>query len=167
MQCPDCRYDNIKGAEICANCGRDLAGLDLPDSAPGADFIQEPLSVLPRRQAFKVGLIDPVGLAVRYMQHHNTDCVLVTNGSELLGIITLWDVLHKVVGRGDDLNAIACEQIMTPDPVTLREDDNIAVAINIMSVRGFRHIPTVAGDRSVTGIVSISDVFHHISPHLV
>jgi len=30
MPCPDCNHDNIQGAEICANCGRDLQGLDIP-----------------------------------------------------------------------------------------------------------------------------------------
>ena len=50
---------------------------------------------------------------------------------------------------------------MTADPVVLRPDDSIAVAINKMAVGGFRHIPLVV-DGQATGIVSARDVFKHI-----
>jgi CBS domain-containing protein len=168
MRCPSCKHDNIEGVEVCANCGRDLAGLDIPGAEldPGVAFVVEPLSSLPQRPPHKVTTTDPVGLAVRYMQHENADCVLVMAGNELAGILTLWDILHKVAGPSTDLNALTCGQIMTADPVFLREDDTVAVAINKMSVGGFRHIPLLEGDTPAT-VVSIGDVFHHISPHLV
>jgi CBS domain-containing protein len=167
MRCPDCKHDNIEGAEICANCGRDLAGLDIPGVMldPEAAFVMEPLSSLPRKPPREVQVTDPVGLAIRYMQHEGADCVLVMEGNQLAGIITLWDVLHKVAGPGRDLNAISCRQVMTADPVFLREDDTIAVAINKMSVGGFRHIPLLEGDRPVS-VISIADVFQRVSPHL-
>ena len=50
---------------------------------------------------------------------------------------------------------------MTADPVVLRPDDSIAVAINKMAVGGFRHIPLVVDGRAI-GIVSARDVFRHI-----
>ena len=51
--------------------------------------------------------------------------------------------------------------LMTADPVVLRPDDSIAVAINKMAVGGFRHIPLVV-DGQATGIVCARDVFNHI-----
>jgi CBS domain-containing protein len=167
MRCPDCMHDNIEGAEICANCGRDLAGLDIPGVMldPEAAFVMEPLSSLPQKPPREVQVTDPVGLAIRYMQHEGADCVLVMDGNQLAGILTLWDVLHKVAGPGRDLNALTCGQVMTADPVFLREDDTIAVAINKMSVGGFRHIPLLEGDRPVS-VVSIADVFQRVAPQL-
>jgi CBS domain-containing protein len=50
---------------------------------------------------------------------------------------------------------------MTADPVVLREDDSIAVAIHKMAVGGFRHIP-LTREGHPTGIVSARDVFGHI-----
>jgi len=168
MRCPDCKHDNIEGVEICANCGGDLAGLAGRDavSRPGIEFLQEALSSLPQRAPYQVSVTDPVGLAVRFMQHQHADCVLVMDGGQLAGIITLWDVLHKVAGAKQDLNAVSCGQIMTADPVFLREDDNVAVAINKMSVGGFRHIPLLEGGSPVS-VVSINEVFQHISPNLL
>ena len=54
---------------------------------------------------------------------------------------------------------------MTPDPVVLRHDDTIAVAINKMAVGGFRHIPIVEDGRP-TGVVTARDVFHHLAESL-
>lgn len=168
MVCPECRYDNIEGVDYCANCGHDLAGMDqanAPLGTSGPDFVREPLSEIPARPPVKVSGADPLALAVRMMQHTDTDCVLVMDGSQLAGIITPWDILHKVAGQDDDLNAVSCAQIMTADPVFLREDDDVAVAINKMSLGGFRHIPLLQGDQPVA-VVTIGELFKHIGPHL-
>ncbi len=168
MICPECRHDNIEGVDFCANCGTDLYGLDQADS-PGADrgfeFIRQRLSDVPAKAPVKVATGDPVGLAVRMMQHTDTNCVLVMNGTQLAGIITPWDVLHKVAGPTEDLNAVTCGEVMTADPVFLRDEDDIAVALNKMSIGGFRHIPLLQRGQP-TAVVSINDLFQHIAPHL-
>jgi CBS domain-containing protein len=50
---------------------------------------------------------------------------------------------------------------MTADPVVLRPDDSVAVAIHKMAVGGFRHIPLVTEGRAA-GIVSARDLFKYI-----
>jgi len=57
---------------------------------------------------------------------------------------------------------MAVKEIMSPDPVMLREGDTLAVAMHKMSVGGFRHIPFVSGD-GTTLLVSIEDVFRHVA----
>jgi CBS domain-containing protein len=166
--CPECKTDNIQGADTCANCGQDLYNLGRGVSGKatrGPEFISERLSEIPAQSPVRVATGDPVALAVRLMQNSDTDCVLVMDGSHLAGIITPWDILHKVAGPAEDLNAVTCGQIMTADPVFLRDDDDIAVAINKMSIGGFRHIPLLQGG-TPTAVVSIRDVFRRISPHL-
>ncbi len=133
--------------------------------AGAPDFICERLAELPAQSPVRVAVSDPVGLAVRLMQNSDTDCVLVMDGATLAGIITPWDILHKVAGPREDLNAVTCAQVMTADPVFLRDDDDIAVAINKMSIGGFRHIPLLQGG-TPTAVVSIKDVFTHLAPHL-
>ena len=167
MICPSCHTDNIAGEDICRNCGMDLRDLDTSDSlghrAP--EFISTRLAELPGKAPATLNATDPVGLAVRLMQSEDTSCVLVMAKAELAGIITSWDVLHKVAGPNEDLNAVTCGQIMTADPVVLREDDTIAVAINKMSHGGFRHIPLV--EKGVpTRIFSTAEVFRYLAPFL-
>ncbi|MCH7809875.1 MAG: CBS domain-containing protein, partial [Chloroflexi bacterium] len=90
-------------------------------------------------------------------------CVLVRDeGGDIVGILTERDILLKAAGAKQDLMAMAVRDIMSPDPVMLREGDSLAVAMHKMSVGGFRHIPFVAGD-GTTLLVSIQDVFHHVA----
>ncbi len=162
MICPECKTDNIPGVDQCQNCGHDLMRNPLPH-AP--EFIAHRLAEIPAHAPVRVETTDPVGLAVRFMQKGDADCVLVMSGTQLAGIITPWDILHKVAGPNEDLNAVTCGQIMTADPVFLRDDDDIAVAINKMSIGGFRHIPLLQGG-TPAAVVTIRDLFRYIAPHL-
>src|SRR6266571_2727396 len=138
MDCPACGTHNILGAEICVHCGSDISNI-IP-STPPPDFVKEPLSKLVGREPAWVGPTDPVSLAVSQMQRQNSDCVLVMEEDELVGIITAFDVLHKVAGPKEDLNAVTCGQIMTKDPVCLHAEDSLAEALNKMASGEFRHI---------------------------
>jgi CBS domain-containing protein len=167
MICPDCRSENIEGTDVCAVCGADLAQLKLPraETALEEQLVRGRLRDIAAVEALSVGPRDPVFLAVHFMRTHNAECVLVRDENEkIVGILTERDILMKAAGAKRDLMAMAVKDIMTPDPVILREDDTIAVAIHKMSIGGFRHIPFVDHDR--TFMVSIQDVFHHVAPYI-
>jgi CBS domain-containing protein len=81
-------------------------------------------------------------------------------------VITGWDILHKVAGPTEDLNAVTCRQVMTADPICLHDNDTVALALNVMASGGFRHVP-VLRDEKPAAVVNIEDLFRHLSPHLV
>ena len=165
MRCPSCHHDNIEGADECSYCGAALYGLRI-NAYEGPDFIHRPLSDMRKRAIHSVGVNDPVALAVRTMQREDVNCVFVTDGEEIAGIITGWDILQKVAGPNEDLVAVTCDKIMTAKPYMLNEDDSVALALNAMATGGFRHLP-VADEGKPTGIITSSDLFRYISPHLV
>lgn len=170
MICPSCHHDNIEGADECANCGASLYGLDLPGQPQGSqspDFIHQPIARVSYREPVKVGLRDPVSLAVREMRRTDTNSVLVMEGDRVEGIITGWDIVQKVAGPTEDLTAVTCSQIMTAQPTVLHQEDTVAVALNLMAAGGFRHVPIVAADGTPLGVVVSSDLFRHVSPQLV
>jgi signal-transduction protein with cAMP-binding, CBS, and nucleotidyltransferase domain len=161
MLCPVCRYDNFEGEDSCANCGADLSTADVPQ--PLADYhdtilgehlvalgVGEPLIVEP-------GL--PVAEAIRMMQASGVDCLLVCDEGRLVGIFTDRDAVVKVAGK--KLDAFDVRDFMTPDPVVLRSEDTLAVAIHKMAMGGFRHIPIVEDERPL-GVVAAADVFRRI-----
>jgi CBS domain-containing protein len=169
MICPACHTANIEGADVCSNCGQALYGLDLPDAPQGSqspDFIQQSLASLPKREPAKVGISDPVYLAVRMMQTQETGCVLVMDGQRLAGIITGWDILNKVADPTKDLNAVTCGQVMTADPASLHDEDSVALTLNLMASGGFRHIPILRAGQPA-GVIDVIAIFRHLSPHLV
>lgn len=164
MICPDCKADNIPGADVCESCGHDLHHADPPASWDPVleHLLNDHLGEIGSEQTMDVAPGDPVAYAVHVMQEHETGCVLVEEDDKLVGILTERDVLFKAAGTKVDLNAVAVRTMMTPDPVILREEDTLAVALHKMCIGGFRHIPLVAKGRA-TRVISIQDVFHHIS----
>ena len=165
MKCPSCHSENIEGADECSHCGTPLYGLDTAEYK-GPDFIRRPLSEMRKRPIHTVKINDPVSLAVHTMQREDVNYVFVKDGDRIAGILTSWDILYKVAGPNEDLLAVTCDKIMTPDPYILDDDDTIAVALNAMATGSFRHLP-LAENGTPTGLITANDVFRYISPHLV
>ena len=169
MRCPACGYDNLIGSDVCDNCGADLAGRDVPEAPTSfrGPLLGEHLDEL--MQELNVGEPDvldasaDVDAAVQVMHAKGSDCVLVVDAGRLVGIFTDRDAVLKVAGRPVTARPIA--DYMTRDPVVLRHDDTIAVAINKMAVGGFRHIP-ITDDGRPTGVVTARDVFRHLAATL-
>mgnify|MGYP000105996700 CR=1 FL=1 len=161
MRCPVCGFDNLLGSDICDNCGSDLAGHDVPQSATTfrGHLLGQPLDALAMGAPETLDIDGSVDEAIQRMHETGADCILVTAAGRLVGIFTDRDAVVKVAGQGVGSRAIA--ELMTRDPVVLRHDETIAVAINKMAVGGFRHIPIVEHGRP-TGVVTARDVFRHL-----
>ena len=78
----------------------------------------------------------------------------------MAGIFTERDAMLKLAGK--PLEGVRVGDAMTGDPVILRPDDTVAVAIHKMAVGGFRHIPLVDDRGTATGIIAAVDLFHHV-----
>ncbi len=168
MICPSCQTENIEGTDECSSCGKPLYGLDLASGSSGngdLGFINQPISNLAKQPFGNVGGSDPVSLAIRQMQDRGSTFVLVADEGAVVGILTSSDILHKVAGPNEDLNAVTCRDVMTPEPTILQDDDSIALALNIMAGGDFRHIPILDNGLAV-GVIDVTDVFSHISPNL-
>ncbi len=163
MICPVCHADNIEGSDECDNCGADLRAADLPTPETPLErrLVVEHLSDLGHRDPIMLPSTARVREAIGAMQAAGVGSVLVTRDGRLVGIFTERDALLKVAGMNDGAMDAPLGEVMTADPVVLREDDSIAVAIHKMAVGGFRHIPLTRGGQP-TGIVSARDVFGHI-----
>lgn len=162
MPCPVCGFDNLTGADTCDNCGADLAGHDIPQSATSfhGTLLGEHLDALGAPPPITVSPDLPIDQAIRRMQEAEADCVLVVAGDRLVGIFTDRDAVVRAAGKR--LASFQIRDFMTPDPVVLRHDDPIAVAIHKMAIGGFRHIPIVEDGRP-TGVITAHDVFHHLA----
>ena len=166
MLCPVCRHDNFEGEDNCENCGADLRASDIPQ--PAVDYrgrlLGEHLDELRPAKPETIDAGSDAADAIQRMHDGGFDCVLVTDGGRLIGIFTDRDAVLKVAGR--PAGPCPIREVMTPDPVVLRHDDPIAVAIHKMAVGGFRHIPIVDDGRLPTGVVTARDVFAHIAEQL-
>ena len=165
MLCPVCRHDNFEGEDTCDNCGADLRASDIPQ--PAIEYrgptLGVPLDTLGIAEPATIAPGVPVSQAIQRMHAEGLDSLLVCDDDRLVGIFTDRDAVVKAAGKR--LAAFDVRDFMTPDPVVLRHDETLAVAIHKMAVGGFRHIPIVEGERPV-GVVAAADVFRHLTSTL-
>jgi CBS domain-containing protein len=96
--------------------------------------------------------------AIEMMIRRHKGSVLVGQDGRLDGVFTERDVLRKVVLAGVDVHRATLGELMTRDPETLRPDDRLVHALNLMTVGGYRHVPIVGDDGAVVGIVAMRDI---------
>ncbi len=98
---------------------------------------------------------DTVRVAVNLMASRNVGSVLVLESGRLVGIFTERDLvrhLHRGGGLEDRLS-----DVMTRNPITIREDESLWKAAMIMVEHGIRHLPVVDGEGRLVGVISVRD----------
>ncbi len=161
MRCPSCGFENLEGEDNCANCGADLWQIDTPQEPTTFQgrLLGEHLDAVEAGPPPTIGPGESMSTAVERMRDLGVDHLLVMADGRLVGILTDRDVLLKLADKR--LAAFDVRDVMTRDPVVLRPDDTLAIAIHKMAVGGFRHIPVVDDGRPVA-VIAAKDVFHHI-----
>ena len=125
--------------------------------------LREPISVLQPASPVCAERGTSVGDVVRRMQEHRIGCVLIVAEGKLAGIFTERDLLLKVIGVRHDLEKTPVDEFMTADPEGMRLVDTIALALNKMSLGGFRHVPIVDEAGQPVGIISVKDIVDYIA----
>jgi CBS domain-containing protein len=95
------------------------------------------------------------------------DSVFVTDADgRLAGVLTERDIFARLVGpdvaAGVDVD-VPVEQFMTTDPHTLRLDQSVREALELMQVGKFRNIPVVDDDRRLVGVVRQVDILKFLA----
>jgi CBS domain-containing protein len=159
--CPSCGFENLQGVDECENCGADLRTADIPSPSTAfeAELVQMPLSAVNPHQPLTVAPDEDLAKAVSQLQAHGAGCLVVEDEGGVRGILSERDLVLRL--DGTMLDGMKVRDVMTADPVVLRPDDSVAIAIHKMAVGGFRHIPLVENGHA-TSIVSARDIFRHI-----
>jgi CBS domain-containing protein len=91
---------------------------------------------------------------------------VIEPGNHLIGIVSEFDVLKALV-KGQDLQALKAEDIMTSQPVTAEETATAEIVINQMIEHQIIRIPVVRDGRLI-GMISRTDLMNQlIDSHLI
>ncbi|HEX8770196.1 MAG TPA: citrate/2-methylcitrate synthase, partial [Acidimicrobiales bacterium] len=99
---------------------------------------------------------DSVSDACARMLERGVGSVVVSADDRVVGILTERDLV-RVSSAGVDPRATKVTEWMTPDPDSVRPDEEINAAFISLTKHGYRHFPVVDDDRLV-GIVSMRDM---------
>ena len=78
-------------------------------------------------------------------------------GGPVLGIITERDILRAQAANRVPLTQLPVAKFMSSTLVTARPDDDVTVAMGLMTTHRIRHLPVIQDD-SLYGLVSIGDI---------
>jgi CBS domain-containing protein len=109
------------------------------------------------RDVLKIDAGASVFEAVQQMVSANVGSLLVTNGGDIVGIVTERDYLRRVTLEGRTDRDTAVGEIMTSPLVVVNPDTSIDECMAVMTDRRIRHVPVVENGE-VIGVVSIGDV---------
>jgi CBS domain-containing protein len=91
------------------------------------------------------------------LSKYNIGASVVTDGDNVVGIVSERDIVRRLEERGAPLLGAAVGEIMTRNVVTCSPEDTVDSLAATMTERRIRHMPVVSGGQLV-GIVSIGDV---------
>jgi len=116
-------------------------------------FSQPIRSIMERRKFLIAPPATSVRQASEMMAKKHVGAVLVVENDRLLGIFSERDAVFRVIARGLDPATTPIEQVMTPDPKTIKPTNTFGYAMTLMHENRFRHLPVVDGGKPI-GIVS-------------
>jgi CBS domain-containing protein len=99
----------------------------------------------------------PVQQAASFMLDADAGSIPVTDGDQLIGMITDRDIAVRGVAKGYGPDT-PVRELMTDDLVVVRVDDDVEEAANKMSEAQVRRLPVVDENERLCGIVSLGDL---------
>jgi CBS domain-containing protein len=106
---------------------------------------------------FQIEATATVFEAIKAMVEANVGALLVTDGDQIIGIMTERDYLRRVTLEGRTDKEARVEEIMSSPLIYVTPDASIEECMALMTDRRIRHLPVVEGE-DVVGLVSIGDL---------
>ena len=164
LVCVECGFSNELEHSECEACGSSLYPTRQAGTFAQYDdhLLSDLVEVLAPGRPLLVEAGTSVADAIALMRERRSGYVLVTAAGQVEGIFTERDLVERVIAAGHTPRTVAVERMMTRDPVVLRRDDTLAVAINKMVLGSFRHIPLVDAAGHIDGVVSAQEILEHL-----
>lgn len=167
LNCPACGHPNIDGVDQCEQCQADLFELGLPEttSVGLAQRLHED-SILELRPELNATVLPETTVAevVQTLIDQHASAVMIVHREGIVGIFTERDFLMKIAHRYHEVADQPIRKFMTPDPECLQVDDSIALGLNRMTVKNYRHIPIIRDGKPVA-CARVRDVLQFIADH--
>jgi CBS domain-containing protein len=98
-----------------------------------------------------------VQVAAQIMTDRRINSLFVTNGKEIVGILTDTDMVRRVVAAGIDTLTTTAEQIMSAPILMIEGDKTVLDASDMMAHTRIRHLG-VTQDGQLVGMISVRDI---------
>ena len=97
------------------------------------------------------------------LREHRISGAPVLENGELVGIVSIEDLIKALAGGK---MGVPVGEKMTRDPVTLRTDEPVILAVNRFTHYGFGRFPVVDGKRKLVGVLTRGDIIQGLLKEL-
>lgn len=112
-----------------------------------------------------------IAAAARLMRrHHVGSVVVVTDSGGMsipLGVVTDRDIVVEVTATDLDPNTITVGDIMRREIITVRAEEGVLEAMQIMRSNGVRRLPVVNAEGKLLGVVAFDDLLDLVTEQLI
>ncbi len=117
------------------------------------------VSEIMTRDVEVVHVDDTVQQAAKLMRNARVRNLVVVDKKSVVGIIADKDIIYKIVAFNKN-NSTPVGAVMTPDVITVKEEDTVLDAARIMTDKGINALPVVNKDNELVGIVTRTDLLN-------
>ena len=135
-------------------------GMQVAMKKPVAEFMTRKVIAVSRRDKYSV--------VKKLMTEHEISHIPVAECDEVLGIISIKDILRFAYSREMDVDEIienadldarvSAERMMTSPVITIQETSPIQLAAEFMIKYGIHSLPVVRHEKLLVGIITSSDI---------
>jgi CBS domain-containing protein len=113
--------------------------------------------MVPREKFITVERDTDAQTAARIMRDRSIGSLFITNGKEIIGILTDTDMVRRVVAAGADTHKTTVEQIMSAPILMIEGSKTLLDANDLMARTHIRHLG-VSEDGKLVGLISVRDL---------
>ena len=159
---------------LCVSEGEEIVGLisirDLvrhfvyAESGPIRDLdnVYRPLSVLMQTNIEKIADKENILAVAKRMAEKKIGALLVTEGPQMIGIVTERDLIQKVMAHDKDPGQFQVRSIMNQPLIDIDINRTVHDASDVMAEKWIRHLP-VTENGTIVGILSVRDLIRMVA----
>ncbi|ADI30883.1 CBS domain-containing protein [Methylotenera versatilis] len=99
----------------------------------------------------------PVFDALVVLAEYKIGALVVLDGDKLVGVFSERDYAREIILKGKSSKTTPISEVMSSNVLTVKPNDTVEQAMNIMSDKHIRHLPVLEGNK-VIGMLSIGDL---------
>lgn len=99
--------------------------------------------------------------AAKFMKNKEIDFIIVVEGRKPIGMLTLRDIVYKVVSEGRDLKKTKIGEVASKPLLTIDSNTKVGDAIKLMMKNDVRRLPVIDSGMLV-GVIVLKKVVGHI-----
>lgn len=128
-------------------------------------LVEEELGCIRHEPFVAIAPDTTVGEAVKKLAGLHIACLLIAEGDKLVGVFSERDVLARVALEFEQVKDNPVSDVMTSDPIFVCENDSAVVALSVMAICGYRHVPVLDLNDNLVGIISPQRVTEFLQSH--